>query len=395
MGIPREIPELADSFVPAALTFFSVHVRGPTDWTFFELGGADGTAGLAEISSGAATGAAAAAVARLAGRLRGEPLAGEGDVASKLHLSPRDLSGDRALATAVSGLRCAVADAQARRAGVPLARFLGGSATTGVELYANVNRSMLPDDDGPVDRQPATFATQARRAAEEGFTTLKCAPFDECRSPFAASGIPREAFAGLERIAAVREAVGPDTRLLVDCHGRFDLESALALEPELRRLGVAWYEEPVDSIRERDALRRVREESGIPMAGAEMAYGLAAFRAFVADGVLDIVMPDVKHCGGPAEAAAIGRALEDNRAGTVSMHCPTGPVSLLASAHATAAFGPNLPLEHAVYEAEWRAGVMEPAEQVENGVLVLPDGPGLGARLNERLVAQRGRKWTA
>ena len=386
---------MTDPFIPAALTFYSIHVRGPTDWTFFELGGADGTAGLAEISSGAATDAAVAAVERLAGRLRGESLAGEGDVAPKLNLSPRDLSTDRALATAVSGLRCAVADAQARRAGVPLVRFLGGLATTGVELYANVNRSMLPDDNGPVDRQPAAFATQARRAAEHGFTTLKCAPFDECRSPFTTSGIPREAFAGLERIAAVQEAASPDARLLVDCHGRFDLESALALEPELRKLGVAWYEEPVDSIRARDALRQIRQASGIPMAGAEAVYGFEAFRAFVADGVLDIVMPDVKHCGGPAEAAAIGRALEGKRAGTVSMHCPSGPVSLLASAHATAAFGASLPLEHAVYEAEWRTEVLEPAEQVENGVLVLPDGPGLGARLNERLVAQRGRKWTA
>jgi len=395
MGITREVTELTDPFIPAALTFFSVHVRGPTDWTFFELTGADGSAGLAEITCGAATEAVVATVARLADRLRGEQLAGEAGVASKLHLSPRDLSADWALATAVSGLRCAVADAQARRAGLPLVRFLGGPATTRVELYANVNRSMLPDDNGPVDRQPAAFAAQARRARESGFATLKCAPFDECHGPFAGPGVPLEARTGLERIAAVRQAIGADARLLIDCHGRFDLESAKALEPELRRLGVAWFEEPVDSIAERDALRRVREVSEIPMAGAEAAYGLAAFRAFIADGVLDIVMPDVKHCGGPAEAAATGHALDGERAGTVSMHCPTGPVSLLASAHATAAFGPSLPLEHAVYEAEWRAEVMEPAEWVENGVLVIPDGPGLGARLNEGLIAQRGRKWTA
>jgi len=389
------MPESVDAFVPAALTFYSVHVRGPTDWTFFELAGADGSAGLAEISSGAATGAAVAAVARLAGRLRGERLAGQGDVAPRLGLSPDDMETDRVLATAVSGLRCAIADAQARSAGVPLGRLLGGTRASGVELYANINRSMLPDDNGPVDRRPAAFAAQARKASENGFTTLKCAPFDECRAPFAGPGVPREARTGLQRIAAVREAIAPDARLFVDCHGRFDLESALALGPELCRLGVAWYEEPVGSIKERDALRHIREASEIPVAGAETAYGLAAFEAFVGEGVLDIVMPDVKHCGGPGEAAAIGRVLEARCRGSVSMHCPSGPVSLLASAHATAAFGPRLPLEHAVYEVEWRAEVLEPAERVENGALVLPDGAGLGARLNERLVAQRGRKWTA
>ena len=388
------MPESLDPFIPAALTFYSVHVRGPTDWTFFELAGADGSVGLAEISSGAATDAAVAVVVQLAGRLRGERLADEADIVPKLGLSADDMEADRALATAVSGLRCAVADAQARRAGVPLVRFLGGTRASSVELYANINRSMLPDDDGPVDRRPAAFAAQARRARQDGFATLKCAPFDECRSPFAGPGIPREALTGLDRVAAVREAIAPEARLFVDCHGRFDLDSALALEPELRRLEVAWYEEPVHSTEEREALRRVREASEIPVAGAETAYGLGAFEAFVADGVLDIVMPDVKHCGGPGEAAAIGRALEARCPGSVSMHCPSGPVSLLASAPATAAFRPKLPLEHAVYEADWRADVLEPAERVEGGALVLPGGPGLGARLNERLVARRGRKWT-
>ena len=388
------MPESVDAFIPAALTFYSVHVRGLTDWTFFELAGADGSAGLAEISSGAATDAAVAVVAQLAGYLRGERLADESDVVPKLGLSADDMEADRALATAVSGLRCAVADAQARRAGVPLVRFLGGTRASSVELYANINRSMLPDDDGPVDRRPAAFAAQARRAREDGFVTLKCAPFDECRSPFAEPGIPRDALPGLDRVAAVQEAVAQEARLFVDCHGRFDLDSALALEPELRRLGVAWYEEPVHSTEEREALRRVREASEIPVAGAETAYGLGAFEAFVADRVLDVVMPDVKHCGGPGEAAAIGRSVESRHSGSVSMHCPSGPVSLLASAHATAAFGPNLPLEHAVYEVSWRADVLEPAERVEGGALVLPDGPGLGARLNEGIVEQRGRKWT-
>ena len=386
--------EPGDSFVPAELTFHSVHVRGPTDWTFLELTGADGSNGLAEITCGASTEAVVAAVARLADRLRERRLAGEGDIAAALGLSPNDLEACRVLATAVSGLRCAVSDAQARRAGVSLTRFLGGEPASSVQLYANVNRSMLPDDDGPVDRQPSSFAAQARKARESGFATIKCAPFDECRGPFAGPGVPLEARVGLERIAAVREAVGPDARLFVDCHGRFDAESALVLEPELRQLGVAWYEEPVDSIRERDALRQICEVSEIPVAGAETAYGLAAFRAFVSEGVLDVVMPDVRHCGGPREAAHIGRTLEPLRRGTVSMHCPSGPVSLLASAHATVAFGPSLPLEHAVYEAEWRAEVLEPGERVEDGALVLPDGPGLGARLNERLIAQRGRTWT-
>ena len=75
------------------------------------------------------------------------------------------------------------------------------------------------------------------------------------------------------------------------------------------------------------------------------------------------------------------------------MHCPSGPLSLLASAHATAAFGPQLPLEHAVYEAEWRHEVMEPFEEIKNGEFIIPDGPGLGGRVDPVMVEMRGRRW--
>ena len=110
--------------------------------------------------------------------------------------------------------------------------------------------------------------------------------------------------------------------------------------------------------------------------------------------VLDVVMPDVKFCGGPVEAYLIGRELESRWAGSVSMHCPSGPLSLLASAHATAAFGNTLPLEHAVYEVDWRYEVLEPFEEIKDGYLTLPEGYGLSARIDPVAVAMRGRSWS-
>jgi L-alanine-DL-glutamate epimerase-like enolase superfamily enzyme len=67
---------------------------------------------------------------------------------------------------------------------------------------------------------------------------------------------------------------------------------------------------------------------------------------------------------------------------------------LLASAHATAAFGNTIPLEHAVYEVDWRHEVMEPFEQIENGYFLLPGGYGLGGRVDPVAIAMRGRSWT-
>ena len=338
--------------------------------------------------------------ARLANRLRGRRIASDDHVVQLLGVTSEACEEDQKLATAVSALRCAVADALAQRAQMSLAGFLRathgheGDLPDRVQLYGNINRSLLPDDQGPVDRGPDDFAEMAVEAVSNGFTTIKCAPFDECRAPFNSTGLPYCAEAGLARVAAIREAVGPDITIFVDCHSRFDLDSALALEPELRAAGGQWFEEPVDPVEDADDLRTIHEQSVLPVAGGEHAYGVSLFKRLVEEDVLDIVMPDVKFCGGPVEAYRIGMELEPSFPSSVSMHCPSGPLSLLASAHATIAFENVLPLEHAVYEVDWRHELLEPFERVENGHLVLPEGPGLGARVDPAAVAFRGKSWT-
>ena len=105
-------------------------------------------------------------------------------------------------------------------------------------------------------------------------------------------------------------------------------------------------------------------------------------------------MPDVKHCGGVAEAYRSGRAAIE-AGGNVSLHCPSGPVSQLASAHVTAAIAGDLPLEHAVYEAPWRRDLLVPPERIEGGRLWFPTGVGLGATLDPAVVRRHGRRWRA
>ncbi|MFW6174709.1 MAG: enolase C-terminal domain-like protein, partial [Chloroflexota bacterium] len=331
------------------------------------------------------------------------PVSSDTEVQEALGLSTEALENDRVQATAVSALRTAMLDAQARREGVSLAEFLGAEKPAGgfpaVRLYGNINRSMLPHDSGPVDRSPHAFAETAAGAVAAGFDTVKCAPFDECRAPFGGKGLPDEAREGLSRIAAARDAVGPTVTLLVDCHRRFDIESALALEEELASLGVAWYEEPINAAEDPEGMRRIRDAASIPVAGAEGDYGARRFADFIEEGILDIVMPDVKFCGGAGEAAATGSRVEKFRPGSISMHSPAGPPSMLASAHATLAFaGRNessiLPVEHAWNEVTWRASVLEPAEDISQGALKVPGGPGLGAVLNPACIEARGRRWT-
>ena len=394
------MPIAGEWFTPTGLSFNSIEVRPETTWVHFALSDSNGIVGQGEITQSQIDQRIAAIVARLANNLRGEKLTDDSDVIKLNNLTIEQLESDVALASAVSGLRCAIADALARVLQLSLVDYLRelygheGKTDRTVQIYSNINRALKPSFDGLIDRSPDGFAEMAQRAMEDGFTTAKCAPFDECNAPFNNPGVPREAEIGLDRIRAAKDVIGPDRTLLVDCHSRFDLQSALALEPELREAGVGWFEEPVDPITDADDLRIIRDKAEMTMAGAEMGYGVGLFKKLMEEDVLDVVMPDVKFCGGPVEAYLIGRELEARWEGSVSMHCPSGPLSLLASAHATAAFGATIPLEHAVYEADWRNEVLEPFEIVKGGHVELPDGPGLGARVDPVAIAMRGKQWT-
>ena len=386
-------------FRPTGLHYSKVHVRGPTAWHFLEIQDGHGGFGLAEIVAQADGRDVLGAAARLAGRLRGETLDSDRAVLEHLRLTEGDLVNDHVAASAVSSLRAAVADALARRAQLPLVEYLrmegglAGEVPDKVELYANINRSMLPDDHGPVDRSPDAFATAAATAVDTGFRTVKCAPFDECRSPFESTGLPPEADAGLERVRMVRQTIGDGVRLFIDCHSRFDIDSAIELGDELGSIGIDWFEEPVDPVRLTEDLLRIRDSVDLPFAGAEHSYGLSMFRSLIESEALDIVMPDVLHCGGPVEAFLIGCELESNNPGSVSLHCPSGPVSLATSAHATAAFGNALPMEHAVNEVDWRAEVLEPRERVIDGHFEFSGEPGIGGVLDYSTVFARGARW--
>ncbi len=326
----------------------------------------------------------AAAVVALAGR----PIDDEAAVASMLDLTDTDLGGDFIRATAVSCLRSAVSQLQAVQAGQTLTEALGGVTQDSVQLYGNINRSLLNE------RSPAAHAAAATMAVERwGFEIVKCAPFDEvhAKPDDRTTDILDSAAPGIARIAAVCEAVGGDVRVLVDCHSRFDEPSALEIGESLAELGVGWFEEPVDPT-QTETLARIATSTRLPMAGGEGLYGKDSFEHLLCTGAVETIMPDIKHCGGVAEAVRAGRTVA-KAGGTTSLHSPSGPLSLLASAHATAAVDGALALEHAVDEVEWRAEVLAPTEQIRQGRLWIPPGPGLGATLDEDTIQRRGRRW--
>ena len=367
--------------------FAEVKASEATTWTFVEVYDGEGTVAVAEITCGGNTAEVVRLTAGLAGRLKGREIADEGDVEGMLGLAVADMQAIMALATAVSGLRTAVSELRARRRGVTLTEELGGTPQESVLLYANINRHLLTRD-----RSPASFGRAAESAVSRGFGIVKCAPFDGVGPPSTRGEILDVARVGIERVAAVRSAVGDDVTVLVDCHSRFERHTAPLVAEQLAKSNIGWFEEPVEPTKDAEGLAAIAREVSMITAGGESGYGREFFRSVAEMGALNVVMPDVKYCGGLAEARASGIAAMD-AGGDVSLHSPSGPVSLIGGGHATAAMPGAIHLEHAVYEADWRAELVLPHERVEGGRLWMPDGAGLGAVLNEAVVERYGRYW--
>ena len=366
-------------------TFASVPVAANTTWVFAVLSDGEGNSTTVEIGSRPV----ADALGGLLSALEGDDVAGESEIESALGLTPAELRRDSTTGTAVSGIRTAAAQLSAMRQGVSLSAYLGArDGVDSVLLYANINRSLFA-----TDRTPADFGRVAARAARAGFTTFKCAPFDEVSPPSSPDRILDDAAMGLDRVRAVRSAVGDGATVLVDCHSRFERDTAPVIADELAKLNVGWFEEPVQPRSDPDDLAAIARWARMPLAGGESGYGAEFFDSLLDGEAVSIVMPDIKHCGGAVEAVNIGRSARARGKG-FSMHCPSGPISLLASGHATAALPDSLPLEHAVYEADWRAELITPPERVEGGRLWLTTGVGLGAELDWDLVRRFGRVWT-
>jgi len=365
------------------IEFASVAVSDRTEWTFAEVSDTGGTTAVTEITCGNETPAVIAAMVEFLEVLKGREISEESRLSEVLGLTVDRIRADRPLAAAISALRTAIVDIQSQHGNMSITEALGGASQESVELYANINRSL-----GPSRRSPADFAEAAERAVADGFATVKCAPFDDVIPPVTADEVHRLARPGLERVAAARAAIGPDVRLLVDCHSRFDALSAPWVAEELTKSDIGWFEEPVQPTRDADALSEIAEQVSMPVAGGETGYGADFFGELVKRNAVEVIMPDIKYCGGVAEALSAGRAAQA-AGGRTSLHSPSGPISQLASAHVTAAMPGAMALEHAVGEAPWRAELIVPPERIENGLLWFPGGPGLGATLNAEMVTRR------
>lgn len=251
--------------------------------------------------------------------------------------------------------------------GAPVCDLFGGRLRDALPCYANINRATA-------NRQPAGFAANARAAVADGFAALKAAPFDgfpALTQPVAAVGAATEL--GIACVAAMRDAVGPDVAIKSDATQQLCVPLSIEVARRLEPHRLSWYEEPIPPEQVANT-KTIRDVITQPMAGGEYLFGMHGFAPLCQQGAVDIVMPDVKHCGGLAEARRMAVVAELHGV-AVSPHNPSGPVATAASAQLCAAMSNFDILEFQWGEVGWRGDLITPPERFENGTSPCPTAP--------------------
>ncbi|MFC1551258.1 mandelate racemase/muconate lactonizing enzyme family protein [Candidatus Latescibacterota bacterium] len=291
-------------------------------------------------------------------------------------------AGGLPTAAAFCSLEMAMWDLIGKALGVPVYNLFGGKVRDEVAVYANINRATSASR----DRSPKGFAANAREAVRLGDTAIKAAPFDgfpKLTAPI--EDIRKATETGIACIAAIREAVGPDVKILIDCHSNFNVEMAVDIARRLEPYNLFWYEEPVDpkNIEETKAIKTAIKQT---VAGGEMLFGMEGFATLCTNEAVEIIMPDLAFCGGIKECMKIATMAELFDDILVSPHNPVGPVSTAATMQVCAAI-PNFNIMERQWNPNtWRGDLVDPPERFINGAITVPDGPGIGVELNESVV---------
>jgi len=357
-----------------------INVSSRTNWFFVRLTTEDGITGVGEASLNGWEPLQVAYAQMLAEQMLGQPVQ---RWPQYTRVYPHG-AGGLVAASVCSAVEQATTDIAAKLAGKPVHALLGAALRDTVRVYANINRRTR-------DRAPNGFAKSARDAVRIGFDAIKIAPFDGVIwEDNSAVDARKKLSLGLDRVFATREAIGPDVDLLVDCHWRFDEPIAASVLRELSAARLFWLECPISEQPEHwPALARLRalaNEYGIRLAGAETQVGMAAFQRLGSPKLFDVVMPDIKYCGGFAEMQKIAAATANFGLG-LAPHNPTGPVCNMATLHVCAVAGNFLILEYQLAESPLYSEVVKGVEpQLVDGSFVPSNAPGIGVELDDDVI---------
>lgn len=256
---------------------------------------------------------------------------------------------------AIAPLDIALWDAVGKTLEQPLYRLLGGYRDR-LPVYAS--------DGMWYNLSLAEVAAVASQHVTQGFRAVKLRLGGEARPE-----------AEAQRVRAVRQAVGPDVRILVDGTETWNRPQALQTGRALQEAGIAWLEDPINH-QDLEGLSQLSSLLEVPVAAGEHLYNLRDFRDLLQARAVDIAIIDLARIGGITpwrKVAALAQAFETLVCGHV---VPEIHVQLLAA----------VPNAHMVEYVPRSAAILRHMPVIEDGQMIAPQAPGLGLELDEAAV---------
>ncbi|MEK4852041.1 galactonate dehydratase [Paenibacillus sp. FSL H7-0756] len=293
--------------------------------------------------------------------------------------------GGAILMSAIAGIDQALWDIKGKIYNAPVYQLLGGACRNSMRVYSWVG------GDRPIDVVKAALEKKAA-----GFTAIKMNASEEMQFIDTHDKI----YAIVERVAAIREACGPEFGIAVDFHGRIHKPMARGLARELDPYRLMFIEEPVLP-ENNEVLREIAHHTSTPIATGERMYSRWEFKNLLKNGVVDIIQPDLSHAGGITECKKIF-AMAEAFDVAVAPHCPLGPIALAACLQVDAT-SYNAVIQEQSLGIHYNQGndlldyITDPTVfAYSDGHVQIPSGPGLGITVNEeyvRKMAEDGHRW--
>lgn len=288
----------------------------------------------------------------------------------------------------ISAIDIALWDIRGKYYGVPVAKLLGGMRRRELRAYASQLQFGWGGDEVVPKRTPEEYAQEARIAVAEGYDCVKYdfftfRPDAGNYNDLDRMGMltPKQLRVLRERVAAVREAIGPDVDLIVENHSYTDAMSSVQIGKMLKEFNIFYFEEPTTPTAQ--LTRYVHEETGLPIATGERIYTRWQYADYFKLNAVQVIQPDVGTCGGITEIKKICDMAYVYDVG-VQVHACGSPLSTAAALQLEAAI-PNFVIhEHHTYAcSKYNRELCIYDYQPVDGKFRVPELPGIGNELSE------------
>ncbi len=295
--------------------------------------------------------------------------------------------------SAISAIDCALWDIKAKAANAPLYKLLGGKHRDTLWCYASqLQFGWATDGFNPAQAasgEPEFYGDAAKKAVAQGYTAVKANFIRYDRKgkilpPAATTGrLSRELMTLAERrIAAVRNAVGPNVEIIAENHAMTDAATAIQFAAMAEPFDIMFLEEGTIPLNPA-VMKKIADNTIIPLSTGERTYTRWGFLPFLENQCLTVIQPDIGNCGGVTEGKKICDMAHVFDVG-VQTHVCSSPVNLAASLHLEAAI-PNFTI-HEHHLGNTLPSCVEMGKydyQPKNGYLEIPELPGIGQEPSE------------